>query len=186
MSAVNKRGIVWIAPNDPVSGKGAMIDPATAEFWASWQDEPEGVLANEEFVGAESAIAWARQRAAVVFIRLGHGSGTYFSAGEEFDPDAWSSEEPLPPPWPPSGPPAAGWWTRPPAPTRAEVVSLIEQVLAGQISRDEAESRAASILALLDPYQIDDPVIEHAAFALAGACPEQDLRARLDELRSTQ
>ena len=53
-----------------------MVDPETSRFWVSWQihdaEKGEGgVLEDAEIVGADAAIAWGRERADEVFIRLG-------------------------------------------------------------------------------------------------------------------
>ena len=54
------RGEVFIAPAAPVPADGSMINPATARFWASWQDEAEPqALEDVELDGAEAAIEWA-------------------------------------------------------------------------------------------------------------------------------
>jgi hypothetical protein len=85
-----------------------MVDPETSTFWASWQND-ERALEDVDIVGAENAIAWGRERADVVMIRLGHRGDTYFSAGAVYDPD--DSDEPPHPAWPPLGPPPGGWYT---------------------------------------------------------------------------
>lgn len=95
-----KRGVVWIAPSFPDVPAGRMVDPATSWFWMSWQDE--GVVDQEEVLGAENAIAWACERAADVLIRLGQSDDTYFSAG--IGP-AYGSL----PKWPPAIP-SEGWF----------------------------------------------------------------------------
>jgi hypothetical protein len=100
--------IVHIAPSAWEIPNGRMVDPESSRFWVSLQehdDEKEegGVLEDAEIVGAEAAIAWGRKRAELVFIRLGHGVGTYFSAG------SIAGEDPIPR-WPPSGPPPEGWF----------------------------------------------------------------------------
>jgi len=59
-----------------------MIDPSTARFSASWQDEDgPATLEDIELDGAEAAIAWGRERSETVLIRLGNRGDTYFSAG---------------------------------------------------------------------------------------------------------
>ena len=78
-----------------------MVDPATAVFWVSWQDDAP--LADDNVVGAEAAISWGRERADRVLIRLGHSEDTYFSAGLDTANDL--------PRWPHSDPPAEGWFT---------------------------------------------------------------------------
>jgi len=85
-----------------------MVDPATATFWASWQTDEEAIE-DVDIVGAENAIAWGRDRADVVVIRLGHRGDTYFQAGAVHEQD--DSDDPPPPPWPPAAPPPGGWWT---------------------------------------------------------------------------
>jgi hypothetical protein len=82
-----------------------MIDPATARFRASWQDEDESAeLEDIEVVGAEAAIRWGGERSNTVLIRLGNRGDTYFSAGSLLAED---DDGPLPA-WPPSGPPPGG------------------------------------------------------------------------------
>lgn len=83
-----------------------MVHPDTSSFWVSWQDDE--LLDSDAVTGAESAITWARERADVVFIRLGHTAETYFSAGNEH-PDR---KLPI---WPPSQPPPEGWFTPSPS-----------------------------------------------------------------------
>jgi hypothetical protein len=101
---VEKRGEVHIAPNVSVP-EGSMIDPAVELFGASWQDD-EGVIEEMEFMDAEAAVAWGRERSAFVLIRLDHDGYAFFSAGTlRLEDDG----EPLPP-WPPKGPPPGGWW----------------------------------------------------------------------------
>jgi hypothetical protein len=91
-----------------------MTDPATSVSWTSWQDD--GVLDDVEIRGADAAIAWARERASTVLIRLGHTHETYFSAGDQIVGDR--------PAWPPQRPPAEGWWPPDDAPlSPAEEVS---------------------------------------------------------------
>jgi hypothetical protein len=78
-----------------------MVDPATAVFWVSWQDD--ALLENADVVGADAAIAWGRERADRILIRLGHSDGTCFSAGSDETQDL--------PKWPPSSTPPEGWFT---------------------------------------------------------------------------
>lgn len=105
---VHRRGTVYIAPVEPVPADGSMIDPASAKFWASWQDEDaDGPLDDVDLDGAGAAIAWGRERSSVVLIRLGNRGDTYFSAGEEHVED--DEDDPMPQ-WPPEGPPPGGWW----------------------------------------------------------------------------
>jgi hypothetical protein len=103
---VRRRGKVYIAPVEHVPADGSMVDPETALFWCSWQDDDEA-LEDVDLDGAEAAIAWGRERSSVVLIRLGNRGDTYFSSGEEH-PDQ-GEYDPLPI-WPPSAPPAEGWW----------------------------------------------------------------------------
>jgi hypothetical protein len=53
---MRRRGIVWIAPTDPVPD-GCMVDPATSTFWVSSQHDKDGLLAYEDVQGAEAAVA---------------------------------------------------------------------------------------------------------------------------------
>jgi hypothetical protein len=101
--SIERRGIVWIAWPGPVP-KGRLVDPEGTLFWASWQHDVEGLLDNVDIRGADAAIAWGRERASVVLIRLGSDENTFFSAGDEPRPEL--------PAWPPSAPPE-GWWTPP-------------------------------------------------------------------------
>jgi hypothetical protein len=134
------RGEVFIAPVAPVPSDGSMIDPATALFWASWQDENESAaLANIELVGAEAAIAWGRGRSEIIWIRLGHRGDTYFFAGSVVQPE--SDDEPIPA-WPPAGPPPCGWWEPPICPTLAEVERVAAEVASGTRSTEDAASWA--------------------------------------------
>ena len=117
-----------------------MIDPATGLFWASWQDEGESAtLEDVEFVGAEAAIAWGRERSEVVWIRLGHRGDTYFFAGGVAQPE--SDDEPVPD-WPPDGPPSGGWWEPPTCPTLPEVERIASEVASGTRSAEDAASWA--------------------------------------------
>jgi hypothetical protein len=148
-----KRGEVYISTLD-FPPDGSMVDPALARFEASWQDEshPDGVLEIAEFEGAEAAVAWARERSDVVWIRLGNTGDTYFSAGEEHP------EEPGSPPfprWPPSVPPPGGWWRSPPKPTFEEVEAVLRRLRAGDLSADEADAWARERL-----HQEYEPPIE--------------------------
>jgi len=100
-----KRGTVYIAPSARNVPAGRMVDPESSLFSVSWQDEVKGeVVGDEEIVGADAAIAWARERADVVLIRLGHTRDTYFSAGEH---RAYAATMPI---WPPRDPPSEGWY----------------------------------------------------------------------------
>ena len=105
MIGVRRRGVIWIAPEGPVPA-GSLVDPVDAPFWVSWQHETEGLLGDVTIAGADAAIKWGRARSDVVRIRLGSTEDTYFSAGEEHVDDL--------PLWPPTAPPADGWWSAPP------------------------------------------------------------------------
>jgi hypothetical protein len=100
-----KRGTVYIAPSGSDVPSGRMVDPDTSSFWVSWQEEglADVIEWRDDIVGAEAAIAWGRERAAVVVIRLGHTGDTYFSAGDIADPSV--------PSWPPRTPPPEGSFT---------------------------------------------------------------------------
>jgi hypothetical protein len=150
------RGEVHIAPVASVPA-GAMIDPETGLFWASWQD-PDRALEDIELVGADAAIEWGRARANTVIIRLGHQRNDFYSAGVS---PAEGEEGPLPT-WPPKAP-QAGWWTPPPRPSLVEVEHVEAQVAAGTLSVDEAAEWA---LARLDPA-ISEEAPEDVTFALA-------------------
>jgi hypothetical protein len=95
-----KRGVVFIAPTRVDIPAGRMVDPTTSWFWVSWQDDEP--IENEDVLGAEAAIAWGRERADRVAIRLGHTADTYFSAGIRPTGD---------PQWPPLRVPPEGWFT---------------------------------------------------------------------------
>jgi len=102
-----------------------MVDPATALFWASWQDENESAtLEDVELVGAEAAVAWGRERSEIVSIRLGNRGDTYFSAGVR-QPEGDDEPDPV---WPPAGPPADGWWEPPAVPTLVEIERVAAEV----------------------------------------------------------
>lgn len=116
-----RRGIVWIAPRDPRVPAGRMVDPVRTVFWASWQDG--GPLENVHVIGAEQAIAWGRDRAQHVLIRLGQTDETYFSAGDAPEVDL--------PRWPPSQPPAAGWWLTAEPVSSSELGPSIEELRSG-------------------------------------------------------
>jgi hypothetical protein len=105
---LTRQGTVSIAPSAWNIPDGRMVDPETSRFWVSWQihdaEKGEGgVLEDAEIVGADAAIAWGRERADEVFIRLGDTGDTDFSAG------AVAGDDPIPR-WPPSGPPSDGWF----------------------------------------------------------------------------
>ena len=107
-------GTVWICPADADVPHGRLADPASSVFWASWQPNDEaarraGLVENVEIVGADAAIAWGRERSDVVRIRLGHHSGTYFSAGAD-QADAFVEGGKTAPRRPPAHEPDDGWW----------------------------------------------------------------------------
>jgi hypothetical protein len=143
-----RRGEVFICPVDAVPVDGSMVDPAHSRFWVSWQAEDKNeetydLLEHAEIDGADPAIAWGRQRASVVWIRLGHRGDTYFSAGEHHADDD-TDNEPVPH-WPPAGPPAGGWWTPPeppPPPTRADGLAVIAELANGTRSEESAAAWA--------------------------------------------
>jgi hypothetical protein len=131
---MERRGEVFICPVDRVPADGSMVDPAGSRFWASWQDEGEDdALEHVEIEGAEAAIAWGRERASVVWIRLGHRGDTYFSAGDEHLAFDEPGDEPVPS-WPPAAPPQEGWWSPLQSPTRAEVQRVVDEVAKGERS----------------------------------------------------
>src|SRR4051812_38468084 len=59
IDASRRRGTVYIAPIAFFVGQGRMVDPATATFWVSWQDDT--LVEGDNVVGAEAAIAWGRE-----------------------------------------------------------------------------------------------------------------------------
>jgi len=153
------RGEVFIAPIASVPADGSMINPATARFWASWQDEAESrALEDVELDGAEAAIEWGRARSRIVWIRLGHRGDTYFSAGTTHPDD---DEEPTPV-WPPAGPPPGGWWEPPTVPTLREIERVAAEVASEMRSAEDAAHWAMDRLR---------PVIEEGA--------PQEIRAAL-------
>jgi hypothetical protein len=88
-----------------------MVDPGSARFWVSWQDDArEGLIEDDEIVGAADAITWGRERSTDVLIRLGHRGDTHFWAGEGEQPLEDDDDERLPV-WPPSALPDGGWFT---------------------------------------------------------------------------
>jgi hypothetical protein len=108
---------VFISPDDPVPADGSMVNPETAVFRAHVEEEVGGRSSPGEetkVTGAEAAIAWGRERASVVWIRLGNRGDTYFSAGQEHPAD--DEPEEFVRHWPPEGPPTGGWWKPPPSP----------------------------------------------------------------------
>lgn len=129
------RGVVFIAPTDPVPADGSMIDPSTGRFGASWQDQDEPAeLEGVEVVGAEAAIRWGRERANKVLIRLGNGGDTYFSAGSVHAEDEGG---PLPL-WPPRGAPASGWWEPIEVPPLDEIKRVSAEVVSEKRSPRDA------------------------------------------------
>jgi hypothetical protein len=137
---VIRRGEVWISLEGWVP-PGRMIDPDTADFGASWQDD--GSLEDEVLHGAAAAVEWGRERSDVVMIRLVHHEGSYFSAGERHLADV--------PHWPPPGAPPEGWWTPPPIPTLEDVTAKVESVQRGETDPAEARSWAKEQLAIFLP-----------------------------------
>jgi hypothetical protein len=126
-----------------------MVDPRTAAFFVSWQDD--ALLEDDLRVSAESAIAWGRERADFVLIRLGHGAGTYFSAGVRDPPVDDESPEPQwpAPRWPPAAEPEEGWWNPPGKPTPADVNRVDEELQRGGISPADAQAWAEERLSLI-------------------------------------
>jgi hypothetical protein len=138
-----------------------MINPATARFRASWQDEAEPrALERVELDGAEAAIEWGRTRSQIVWIRLGHRGDAYFSAGTTHP----EGDEPTPV-WPPAGPPPGGWWEPPTVPTLQEIEQVAAEVASGLRSAEDAAHWAMDRLR---------PVIEESA--------PQEIRAALQRL----
>jgi hypothetical protein len=90
-----------------------MVDPETTLFNVSWENwdeiREEGELISAAMIrGADAAIAWGRERADVILIRLGHTRGTYYSAGS-VEPKPAERDATIPT-WPPAGPPSVGWF----------------------------------------------------------------------------
>jgi hypothetical protein len=141
-----------------------MLDPAVSDFWVSWQDR--AALADDVITGAENAIAWGRERSETILIRLGHSSGTYFSAGTKLpDPsDEWLDEPWPPPPWPPQEPPE-GWWYPPPLPTLNEVAEEARKLAAGEIRQHSAREWAEVRLLA---HALDEPELMRALWKLRG------------------
>lgn len=136
-----------------------MVDPAVAEFWASWQDNNEGVgLEDVDITGADAAIAWGRARAEIVWIRLGHTHETYFSAGDKHPADDAPDE--YVPHWPPQVPPG-GWWQPPPRPTLDDVEAVAKKVRAREIDAEQASRWAEERLAMVSRYDegVDMPTL---------------------------
>ncbi|MDQ1461983.1 MAG: hypothetical protein QOI08_3467 [Actinomycetota bacterium] len=112
-----------------------MVDPRTALFRASWQDEGEpDTLGDIEDVGAEVAIAWGRARSEIVLIRLGHRGNTYFSAGVV---NATDDDGPMSL-WPPDGPPPEGWWTPLAVPSLVEAEEVARAAEEGRMQPEAA------------------------------------------------
>ncbi len=110
-------GVVLVTPAVVAMPLDRMVDPARAEFNAIWYEDFEdwsGRTERVRVVGAEAAIAWAKERADRVVIRLDDGGDpeakTSFSAGPE---PAWIGgihDGPLPS-WPGAlVPPPEGWY----------------------------------------------------------------------------
>jgi hypothetical protein len=60
---MQRRGTVFIAPSAHFPADGRMVDPGSARFWVSWQDDArEGLIEDDEIVGAADAIKWGRER----------------------------------------------------------------------------------------------------------------------------
>src|SRR3954447_2497531 len=94
------RGKVYIAPLDPVPTDGSMVSPVS-RFHGMWEGDDEEFIEDAGFfASAEEAIAWGRERARTVLIRLGNRGDTYFSAGEKLADD----DEGSLPQWPPTEP----------------------------------------------------------------------------------
>src|SRR5690242_20287006 len=111
-----KRGMVFIAPDAHYIPPGRLVDPEVTTFWVTWDDHdephPRGAIEETEIVGADAAIAWARERSDHIAIRLAHSDESYFSAGTVQVDGEDLDGAPIPyPSWPPSAPPADGWWT---------------------------------------------------------------------------
>jgi hypothetical protein len=124
-----------------------MTDPATSAFWTSWQDD--GVLDDVELCGADAAIAWGRERASTVLIRLGRTDETYFSAGDQAAGGLAL--------WPPERPPVEGWWSPadPPLSPTDEVSASGEWLVAFGLKLpelSEAAQRAFASRILDDPH----------------------------------
>lgn len=84
--------------------------------------------------------------------------------------------------------------TAPPAPSRSELEARLNELISGELARDEATAWAMRWVAAPDAG-VDDPVVWRALNNLAGAdAPsidrdflfgEDDFRSWLDELRQT-
>lgn len=128
-----------------------MANPADSRFEASWQSD-EGLHDGITAEGAEAAIAWGRARARIVWIRLGHTSDTYFSAGEIHPHDDRDEQTPH---WPPAHPPDEGWWHRPPRASLADAQAVAAAVAAGTTSPVTA-SELADLQLFIYPGEHDD------------------------------
>lgn len=104
-----------IAPEALSIPPGRMIDPDTGLFGASWYIDDDGpAVEHTRLVGAEAAIAWGRERADVVLIRLGaHEPGGYLSAGAIPGRLDENEDAPLPDWLPAPDRPAEGWYSPP-------------------------------------------------------------------------
>jgi hypothetical protein len=78
-----------------------MVDSDNSLFVATCQQN--GPLDHTEIASAEAALAWGRERAERIVIRLGHTEDTYFTAGDKQKASFTR--------WPPAAPPVAGWWS---------------------------------------------------------------------------
>ena len=125
---VERRGVVHISPHVAVPS-GLSLAPEESLFGASWQDD-ERELDRLDYVCANTAVAWGRDRARIVLIRLGHRVDDYFTAGD-LRPEDDSPKEPHLPDWPPARAPDAGWWHLPPFPSLVEVEQTAARVRAG-------------------------------------------------------
>jgi hypothetical protein len=91
---------------------GRLVDPQLTTFFLNWDDEREdGYIEDTRLLGAEAAIAWARQRSDRIAIRLAHTDESYFYAGSIPIENERDGVRVSYPPWPPAGPPVGGWWT---------------------------------------------------------------------------
>lgn len=70
-------GIVWISPSDPAVPSGRMVDSDNSLFVATCQQN--GPLDHTGIASAEAALAWGRERAERIVIRLGHTEDTCFT-----------------------------------------------------------------------------------------------------------
>jgi len=113
---VERRGTVYIAPVASYLPGGRLVDPEMSAFYVSWQesdtDTRRGELLEDAGVitGAETAIAWGRERSDRVLIRLSHSDQGQFSAGRVQLTESKGGGREFPA-WPPISPPPDGWWT---------------------------------------------------------------------------